>query len=163
MADKNGLFYALKILFQVTGLFYVLLIIIQIVNGFIYSEVLIPQIDLFEYLGKYLNKVAGGLLCFIIADVFKLMINRNVHSLLLTRRILHACCLSFFLLGLVNIASGIRTFLELSRGWSMKILMTAISIGHIALVQALPIVTGIAVYMIFYSVVELIDFESEVA
>lgn len=163
MNTNLKLLKTLKRLFLIIGFFYLLLICIQIVNIFIYKESLVENIKLFDFLEKFLNKAAIGLLCFIISNIFQLLITRNVGSLLITGRILNACCVSFCLLGIIHIAAGIETFLNVYRHLPHQFYVLPVSIANIILVKALPIVCGVAIYIIFNAFVEFINFESEVA
>lgn len=153
----------LRMLFLIIGCFYLLLIGIQITNIFIYKTSLVENINLLSFLEKFLNKAALGLLCFIISTIFHLLMTRNVGSLLMTGRLLNACCVSFCLLGIVNIAAGIETFVHVYRQLPYQFYVIPVSIANIVLVKALPIISGVAMYVIFNALVEFIQFESEVA
>lgn len=152
----------LRILFLIIGCFYLVLIGIQLTNIFIYKASLVENINLLSYLETFLSKAAIGLLCFIISNIFQLLLTRNVGPLLLTGRLLNACCASFGLLGIITIIAGIETFMNIHRQLPDPFYIVPVSILNIILVKALPVVSGVAIYILFNAFTEYIRFESEV-
>lgn len=168
MSKNIKLLKTLRVLFFIIGLFYLGLTIIQIVYGFANKDKLLTRIHFSYIYNFFFEKTSIGLLCFVISYIFKILITRNLNSLKIIKRILNSCVISFCILGIVNIISDIISYLKfhniLSIGntWSMYPISFYSSINLI-LVKMFPIFSAIAIYVIFYSFVDFINFESEVA
>lgn len=153
----------LRFFFILVAVVMALSVITQYITAFVHYDNILMNKSVLDGLNRFFQNLSMFLLALVLYRIFHLLITRNVDSIQKWYKVINSTIISFVLLGLIRMSIGLSNLFQAQIHQSNPGLMLPLTVIHIVVVQAAPIVIALTVYVLYRVIVDLVTFESEVA
>ncbi len=161
--DQIKIYRFLKFFFVVIAVVMALSVLTQYITAFVHYDNLLMNRSVLDGLNRFFQNLSMFLLALVLNRIFHLLITRDIESIKKCYRILNSTIISFGLLGIIRVAIGLTNLFQSQVHQPNPGLILPLTVIHIMIVQASPIVIALTVYVLYRVIVDLVQFETEVA